>query len=632
MLHLILFVVKWISTFLLLGYYAYAFAQSDSTLFLNEVQVYGMPVTKYAPGGKTEHLRVQHNGTLTDVLAQQTPLYFKIYGNGQLATVAFRGTSASQTAVLWNGINVNSPTLGQTDFSLWPTFLLEEITLQYGTASALYGTDALGGSVLLNAGTPAFTGKNNFQLQQEAGSFGHWLTGVKATYGTQKTELRSKAYHRQLKNDFEFTSPKVGFTKKQQFASTESYGFDQQVFWKIAQAGELSVHGQYAHNFREVQPTVTSNNAGDVLQDNNTRLAAMYRHENLEGSLFATVGYVINDQLYNRTSRTRSDQLTALLQYDFALGKRSSMRTGVNWTRYDARSDGYGHRLHDNRYDGFVSFRHRVSPVWLLSLNARQSVYQNSAAPFSPSWGNEFILKKNDGLKLTLRTQLGRGYRVPTLNDRYWVPGGNPDLRAENGLQAETGMLFTKKNDATEFSFDVTHHRLWINDWIAWLPNNSGLWTPSNLSKVQVSGMESQISYRINRTIYKWHLGATYAYTRSLNKKGLNAYDVATINKQLPYVPIHAARTFAKISCKTWIAEVNTEFNSLRYTTLDNAAHQTLEAYALLSVSAGKSLQIKKTETSIRLQINNLLNTYYETIESRAMPGRNFLTTFIVKF
>ncbi len=621
--------MRWI--FFLLVCCAKSFAQNDSTLHLNAVQVYGIPITKYTPGNKVTHLHTEHTQTLTDLLGQQSPLYFKIYGNGQLATVAFRGTSASQTAVLWNGINVNSPTLGQTDFSLWPTFLLEDVTLQYGTASALYGSDALGGSVLLNANAPTYNKKSNLLIQQEAGSFGHWLSGVKATYGTNKVELRTKAYHRKLENDFEFTSPKVGYQKKQHFAATESYGFDQQVFWKLTHASELSAHAQYTHNFREVQPTVTSNTAGNVLEDNNIRLAFTYRHDFTSGSLFFTGGYIINDQLYNRTSRTRSDQFTTLLQYDFVIGKASSIRTGGNFTKYIAQSEGYTNQLHDNRYDAFVSFRHRVNAIWLLSVNVRQSIYQDLTAPFSPSWGNELTIKENENLKLSLRTQFGRGYRVPTLNDRYWVPGGNPILKAEDGLQAEAGLSFIKRNTAKEFSFDVTHHRLWIDEWIVWLPNNSGLWTPSNLSKVHVSGIESQVNYRIDYTRWHWHTGLTYAYTRSLNKKGLNAFDVTTIDKQLPYVPVHAGRAFAKAQYKTWQFEIQAEYNSLRYTALDNAPHQALDAYALLASTVSKTITIKKAEVNLHVQANNLLNTYYETIENRAMPGRNLLITFIFK-
>src|SRR6188768_3346940 len=92
-----------------------AFAQVGDTTYLKEVRVYGIPVTSYSTGSKIEHLL---NGsevmTASDKLINETSFYFKTYGNNQLSTIALRGTSASQTAVLWNGININAPTLGQT--------------------------------------------------------------------------------------------------------------------------------------------------------------------------------------------------------------------------------------------------------------------------------------------------------------------------------------------------------------------------------------------------------------------------------------------------------------------------------------------------------------------------------------
>ncbi|MBX2900620.1 MAG: TonB-dependent receptor [Cyclobacteriaceae bacterium] len=624
--------VKWVSTFLLAGCLLPVMAQVDSTVHLNEVHVFGMPVTKYSPGGKIKPVSTGQAGTLTDLVAQQAPIYFKIYGNGQLATVALRGTSATQTAVLWNGINVNSPTLGQTDFSLWPAFLLDEVALHYGASGALYGSDALGGSVLLSNKIAAYSQKPQLVVQQEAGSFGHWLSGVKATYGTQKVELRTKAYHRQLQNEFEFTSPKVGHKKKQQFAAVDSYGFDQQVFIKISDAGELAAHAQYLHNFREVQPTVTSNSPGDVLQDDNTRLALTYRHDFASASLFSTVGYIINDQHYNRTVRTQSKQLSTVVQYDYTLNRRSNMRAGGNWSRITATTDSYATLQADHRFDAYVSYRYRITNHWLTSLNGRQAVYQNKTAPFSPAWGNEFALIKNERLQLSLRTQAGRGYRVPTLNDRYWQPGGNPNLKPESGWQAEAGFDIKKKTNASILSFEATHHRLWITDWIIWLPTQASIWTPANLSRVYVSGIESEISYQLTTVKAKWQWGYTYAYTQSLNKKGLTAFDAATVNKQLPYVPLHALRAFARSEFKTWRFEITGDYTSKRFTALDNAAYQALAAYALVAAAVDKNWYAGKNKFTVRCQGNNLLNTYYETIESRAMPGRNFLITFTYKF
>jgi vitamin B12 transporter len=624
-------VLRLLVAFMLMLVPALVLAQED-TVYLDEVKVLGIPLSRYTPGSKIQSIKAEQGTTLVDALSNESPLYFKTYGNGQLATVSFRGTSASHTAVLWNGMNVNSPTLGQTDFSLWPAFLLEEISLQYGAGSSLYGTDALGGSVLLNQAQPKFEKDKQLEFRQEVGSFGHWLSGIKTTFSSGKLEFRSKAFYRSIENDFKYTSPKVGFEKKQTHAGVDNYGFDQQIHWKISEAKQLTAHGQYVYNFREVQPTVTNDNSDEVLQDRNTRVAFSYQQDFQNGNLFATVGYVLNDQLYNRKSRTKSDQLNAILQYDFDLGKKINFRIGGNATKYFATSSGFDGGLTENRYDGFVSLRYRPVTFWLTSLNLRQGVYSKRAAPFAPSWGNEFTLRDGKKTKINLRTQLARAYRVPTLNDRYWIPGGNPELKSEAGYNAELGFDLTHRISSNEFNVDVTHYRSWIDQWIIWLPNASGLWSPSNLSKVNVSGMESSLKYSYKNESFRIHSGINYAFTQSLNKKGLNDSDVTTINKQLPYVPVHSGHATIKVERKSWVTSVQSNFTGIRYTTLDNEKHQSLKAYTLLSASLGKDFLLKQYSLSLRLTANNLLNTYYENIENRSMPGRNYLLTLTLKF
>src|SRR5258708_1949411 len=147
-------------------------AQAD-TVRLKEVTIYGGAVSRYSSGTKVIQFRQDdETGLLNKALTEETAAYFKSYGNNQLSTISFRGTSASHTAVLWNGININSPTLGQTDFALLPVFLMEDIAVQYGTASSQYGTDALGGSIILSQSAPRFQRGTRLQLQQQNGSFG----------------------------------------------------------------------------------------------------------------------------------------------------------------------------------------------------------------------------------------------------------------------------------------------------------------------------------------------------------------------------------------------------------------------------------------------------------------------------
>ena len=87
-----------------------------------------------------------------------------------VSSPSFRGTTAQQTAVLWNGVNINSQLTGQTDFNTILSSNFNSISLKYGGGSVLYGTSAIGGSVHLNSGFSNEPGKHHF-FQSGYGSF-----------------------------------------------------------------------------------------------------------------------------------------------------------------------------------------------------------------------------------------------------------------------------------------------------------------------------------------------------------------------------------------------------------------------------------------------------------------------------
>src|SRR5690606_22370891 len=103
----------WLGLFMFLS--GSIFAQEKT---LEAVSIQGIRPERFMSGQKNLNIdsvsfHQNSNQTLGEFLLTQTPIIVKNYGAGQLASVSFRGTSASHTAVLWNGININYPSLGQ---------------------------------------------------------------------------------------------------------------------------------------------------------------------------------------------------------------------------------------------------------------------------------------------------------------------------------------------------------------------------------------------------------------------------------------------------------------------------------------------------------------------------------------
>ena len=114
-------------------------------------------------------LETKSTSSLSELLIQHSPVFIKTYGPGGVSTASFRGTTASHTLVLWNGFQLNAPTLGQVDFSTIPVFLADDIDLKWGSGTS-NNSGGLGGSVNIDSKT-GFGKGLILDLKQTYGSF-----------------------------------------------------------------------------------------------------------------------------------------------------------------------------------------------------------------------------------------------------------------------------------------------------------------------------------------------------------------------------------------------------------------------------------------------------------------------------
>ena len=97
-----------------------------------------------------DSLVARNINSLTDVLKFNSFIYFKENGLGMVSSPSFRGTSASHTAVIWNGINIKSQLNGQIDFNAISANSYNNITVRSGGGSVLFGSGAIGGTIHLD--------------------------------------------------------------------------------------------------------------------------------------------------------------------------------------------------------------------------------------------------------------------------------------------------------------------------------------------------------------------------------------------------------------------------------------------------------------------------------------------------
>ena len=145
----------------------------------------------------------RNQASLTSLLNFNSVIYFKENGLGMVASPSFRGSTAQQTAVIWNGININSQLNGQTDFNLISSNNFDNITIQSGGSSAIYGSSAIGGSIHLNNDLK-FNQLFNNVLQIKFGSFNTLGVNYKTAVANDKMSAQISVSRNSSRNDYPF--------------------------------------------------------------------------------------------------------------------------------------------------------------------------------------------------------------------------------------------------------------------------------------------------------------------------------------------------------------------------------------------------------------------------------------------
>ena len=595
-------------------------AQED-TVQLEAITVSALQFERFTTGSQLQSISFDESSSLEKALNQQSSIYFKSYGNGQLATVAFRGTSASQTNVLWHGIPANYPTLGQMDFSQWPTWMMDQLQLSSGANSSLYGSGAIGGSVLVDSDIAHQSDRASLLLG--LGSFGELKTGIKATYGQGRFKAHTNLYRSFLQNDFQYDYN--GETLRQNNASSLMKGIKQQFSYSTLYGTSFFADFQYFINDREIQPTKSAPTSQDELLTKNTRLAFGANQEWSKSSLNVTLAYLQNDQVYNETDQTTGNQYSSIISYWYQLNDQLEFRVGGNTNLFTASSDSYSDRFHDLQADAFTSVSAKPFLWWQSVLNLRQSFYADQS-PFVPSWSNQLTIVQGEKIKLSFNESFAFGFRYPTLNDRHWTPGGNPDLQPENSKTLDGEFDLQLPVVLNGVSIKIGGYQTWSEDWIVWLPSEAGYWVPQNFREVEISGLETSLAIT-GDLLGVYTLNASYTFNRSINKTGSNS------GKLLPYTPEHNARISWQHQIKKYFNySLNSNFPGKRYTTLDNTERSSVAPFFILDFTLGREFELPLFDIAIDASINNLLDANYENLNNRAMPGRNYQLQLIINY
>lgn len=607
--------------------------------------------------------------SMADVLTFNSSVFVKSYGRATLSTVAFRGTSPSHTQVTWNGMRINNPMLGMTDFSTIPSYFIDQASLLHGTSSVNESGGGLGGLVKLGT-LPDVPEGINAQYVQGVGSFKTFDEFARFTYGSDHWQLSTRAVYSSSPNEYKYVNRDkkeniydsdhniIGQyhpTERNRSGSFKDLHVLQEVYYNTLAGDRFGLNAWYIDSNREL-PLLTTDYGNErdfenrqrehtfrgVLSWDHTRsnwrtglkggyihtwMAYDYRKEVAEGN-WATM----------TRSRSNVNTVYGQLEGEYNPSRKWFFTANVSAHQHFVRSEDKNIILQDGDkaivgYDkGRIELSGSVSAKWQpvdrlgLSVILREDMYGTKWAPLIPAFFIDGLVSRTGNIML--RASVSRNYRFPTLNDLYFLPGGNPDLKNEHGFSYDAGMSFeTGKKDVYSISGSATWFDSYIDDWIIWLPTTKGFFSPRNVKKVHAYGVELKGGVTI-QPIKEWYLdlNGSYSWTPSVNDGEKMSPADQSVGKQLPYVPKHSASLTGRLSWRTWSFLYKWAYYSERFTMSSNDYTLTghLPKYFMSNISLEKGLNFRPMDIQLKLAVNNLFNEEYLSVLSRPMPGINF--------
>jgi len=615
------------------------------TIQLEEVVSYGN-LQKFQSGAKIERISgleysLGQDGNLQQLLAKTLPIAFKTDAGG-LSTIRIRGTAANHTSVNFGGIDLNSLTLGQSNFNNIPVYLFDNIGVQFGSASSVNGSGSIGGAIhlgLLNSWTKGLKAEAHLSH----GSFGEQLYGTKIFAGNGRFESVTRAYYYYKKNDFPFLNTTYRDFENgifeiddvQRNAGIEKYGLLQELNYKFAENEFFTLTGWLEKDWYLIQQNMQTNlNNPDFRQDyedSNLRIWAAYKNRKNPLKYEISAGYVSDDAVNNGntndTIRTQRVIGEAFIEHD--LSAKTSYKVGAKASRIFPEVYAYNASLdHEDRLDFYASFYQQLFQSLSLTVNLRKGFVTNFEVPFTPSLGLNYLALSRQDWALRFSGSVARSYRVPTFNDRFWIPGGNPDLKPEKGMNYELGTTWSLHKEGVSGKIKLNAFYLDVEDWILW-KNGGAYWYAENVQNVTSRGIELMTDWSYKLFGLDASSGLNYALTSTQRVSSLNNSNA--IDRQLEYVPLHSGNVFSTINWKAFDFTLDGSYTGEQYTDEDD--RNILDAYFLLNTAINYHFKLN-TANNIKLSgmINNLLNVDYQSTWGYAMPGINYHVSLTYQF
>ena len=536
-------------------------------------------------------------GALTDLTSVDISNYG---GQGELKNIRMRGSTAAQVLVTVDGRPVNNPRDGTVDLSGIPLDNIERIEVVHGPVSSLYGSQAMGGTVNIITKQPPVKG---------------FETSVSSSFGTFRT-YTDRLLHGGRVGDF-------GYFFSGGYLSSQGFRDNSKVNSKDANAkfeyspndnNTLRLGTGFYRSLSGVPGPISSPDTDDkqLAVTNYFDLGWNFKPDNLTG--FSTRVYQNYDRLefmensagsIFETANEKDIHSTVTRGLEFEFNRRLTdfyeLICGLNYVgNYNDSTSSAKHKYLVRA--GYLENQLDITSKFKLNFGARVDDYSNFGTQASPSLSAVYKISED----IRLHGLIARSFRAPTFNDLYWPDDGwtkgNPNLRPEKGTTGEIGV---DAKLCKYLSSGVTYYRSIYKQLINWVPDDNGVWSPTNIGSALIDGVE------LANTVYlldDLELGLNYTYLRAIDDK---------TDKYLIYQPRNKADLSLKYKrTDGYIFEFKGQFTDRRFHNASNSI--SVKRFFVFGLSLSKKFSHGLTCFG---SIDNLFARKYQIIRDYPMPG-----------
>ena len=558
---------------------------------------------------------IERTQNLGEFLDLRTGSLVKFNGASGVSTLNLNGLGGQHAALLWNGTNLQSSMNGFTDLNLVPMFLFDQVDVSAGFGDQPLG-NGLGGSLNLNSK------KLRNEVLLSLASFNSQKVGLSLGLLNRKRSRSSlKTYASSAENNFRYRTSQ-GNDRFLSNAAFKQWHFMPQYSFNLNSKSQIKADLWYLKAKRGIPPTLFQTRSAATQEDENLRatIAYIHHHKN-EGKarkLHISLTYLDEDIQYR-------DSIAGIRGDNQAKSLLASINQGFHSTNPESKTTnslfiigslGMGSTSTLNYEPGKIVQhsgsalvrvqRKSVASRWVYNASVKAEQFIGETP-----WGFEVNGKYQFSKKWNVSVFGGKTYRFPTFNDLYWTPGGNESLRVEDAWKNHVQVHYRTPKG---FSTWLQIHQSFVDNWIQWIPEASGIWGAQNVKEVWARGIDLNLRY--SQRISRAHISFTtnYSYTRTENRSSTH---FVIPGSQLVYVPYHKGSVDLSYTNKKFQLSLLHQLVGKRFITADN--NQSLPTYQLDHLRG----LYKFKKLRVGASINNLFNVEYQSTANVPMPFRN---------